>query len=468
MKNGFGKFLFLFWTVCFTVTWSLQAQPANDTLSGIWEGKLHIGSESLKLVLVLSANGDSLSAVLDSPDQYVTDIPVSKISFVRDTLCFSVTSLDCRYVGKMMGDSVVGKFTQYSKRRKLTLHRTTERQLFLRPQEPQPPFPYDSKDLRFACHVENQEIRGTLTLPAVQKAKGVVVLISGSGLQDRDETICAHKPFKLIADHLTRAGYAVFRYDDAPMAVFQRLTTYDFADQVETIIDTLRHRPELQGIPIGLLGHSEGGMVAWIVASRNQKVQFVVSMAGMAIPLHEILLYQVTQDAVQKNLSAEQCNSNVKISDKVYTLVERAKKREKVALAVKDYLQDYAKTLTAEQRAELKLTDADIMQAALNLSSPWMYTLLRIRPEKYMAKVKCPVLALNGEKDKQVEYVQNLAAIRLAMKRNANCTTESFPALNHLFQECETGFYQEYGTIEQTIAPEVLQRIVRWLDETIP
>lgn len=457
----------LFFAICLCANLGVMAQTETASLPGIWEGKLHLGTESLKLVLVISEYEDSLTAVLDSPDQYVTDIPVTSFSYSGDTLRFAVKSIDCRYVGTRVGDSIVGKFTQYSKKKKLILHRTTERQLFLRPQEPQPPYPYDSKDLQFACHVENQDIRGTLTLPAEQSPKAVVVLISGSGCQDRDETACGHKPFKLLADRLTRAGYAVFRYDDAPMAVFQRLNTFDFAAQVETVLDTLSQRAELQKVPIGLLGHSEGGMVAWIVASRNKKVHFAVSLAGMATSLHDVLLYQIEQDADQQNLSLEQRNSNLKISDKVYTLVERSKSREKVATEVKNLLQEYAKPLTPEQRSELKLTDAGIMQACINLSSPWIYTLMHIRPEKYMDKVKCPVLALNGEKDRQVECVSNLAAIRAAMKKNKHCTTESYPDLNHLFQECETGYFHEYGTIEQTIAPYVWQRIIRWLDEEL-
>lgn len=462
-KNKKHLFPILFFAFFVEMTSFSYAQ--SQAFAGIWEGVLHFGPQSLKLVFVASPSADSLTAVLDSPDQYATDIPIDKLVIKGDTLYFDSEDIGVVYTGVRQGDSIVGKFMQRGQRRKLTLRRTTERKLFPRPQEPQEPFPYYQKELEFGYAAGKPNITGTLTLPASGNPKAVAVLISGSGWQNRDEEICGHKPFKLLADALTRAGYAVFRYDDAPARFFQTMTTYDFADQVQVILDTLSQRDDLKSVPIGLIGHSEGGMVAWIVASKSKKVDFVISLAGMGTPLRRVLLYQVMGQSVKEKLPSEQLQSNLQLSDAIYALIEKAKSAEKARSSVRDFLEHYAENLSLEQRKELNLTTEGIMATCLTLGSDWYYALMTIQPEKYMAKVKCPVLALNGDRDTQVDAVENLAAIRTAMKKNSACTTEVLPRLNHLFQECETGYFEEYGDISQTLCPDVWERIISWLEE---
>ena len=456
MKNPL--LLFLLWCWCAL----LPAQTASP--QGVWKGCLHLGNDSLAVVLVLDNHDDTITAVLDSPDQYVTDIPVTEFSLRSDTLIFAVASVGASFRGVWRGDSITGKFRQNGRRFPLVLHPTTHRQLFPRPQEPQEPFPYTQQELTFPYN-ERIDISGTLTLPYWGKPKAVVVLISGSGWQDRDETIMAHKPFKLLADYLTRLGYAVFRYDDAPPAAFQKMNTLDFAEQVKVIVDTLRQESVLQGCPIGLLGHSEGGMVVWIVASERHDLDFVISMAGMGTTLREVLLYQAAENAIQNHFSAEMLRASLMISDETYALVERAKDAPTAARKVSESLHARAAKLTDEERIALNLTDEGILISTQTLVSNWFFTLMHLNPAQYLKKITCPVLALNGELDKQVDAVQNVYAIRDGLKRCPDFTPCILPGLNHLFQECETGYVDEYGLIEQTLSPAFLEQVGKWLDE---
>lgn len=452
-------------SVFFLCTISLYAQSVP--LQGVWKGYLHLGTDSLALVLVVDSQDDSLTAVLDSPDQYVTDIPTTAFSLRGDTLSFAAASLGASFRGVWRGDSIAGKFRQGGRKFPLVLRPTAHRQLFPRPQEPQEPFPYRQCELSFSYHLDHQNINGTLTLPETGRPKAAIVLISGSGWQDRDETVMAHKPFKLLADHLTRKGYAVFRYDDAPPAAFQHMSTLDFAEQVGVIVDTLLQRADLQGCPVGLLGHSEGGMVSWIVASRRHDLAFVISMAGMGTPLKEVLLYQAAEGAVQQHLNVAMLQASLQLSEEVYTLVEKSSNAATAAQKVRERMHDHAEGLSNEQRVQLNLTDEAIEIAVSTLTSHWFFTLMHLKPTQYLKKVTCPVLALNGDRDRQVDAVQNVYAIRDGLKRCPDFTPAILPGLNHLFQECETGYVDEYGLIEQTLSPAFLEQVGKWLDERI-
>ena len=454
------KTLLLFLLGC----WCALLPAQTTSPQGMWKGCLHLGNDSLAVVLVLDNHDDTITAVLDSPEQYVTDIPVTELSLRSDTLTFAAASVGASFRGVWRGDSITGKFRQNGRRFSLVLRPTTHRQLFPRPQEPQEPFPYTHQELTFPYN-ERIDINGTLTLPASGAPKAAIVLVSGSGWQDRDETIMAHKPFKLLADYLTRLGYAVFRYDDAPPAAFQKMNTLDFAEQVKVIVDTLRQETVLQGCPIGLLGHSEGGMVAWMVAAERHDLDFVISMAGMGTTLREVLLYQAAENAIQNHFSAEMLRASLMISDETYALVERAKDAPTAARKVSDYLHARAAQLTDEERIALNLTDEGILISTQTLASNWLFTLMHLKPAQYLKKVTCPVLALNGELDKQVDAVENVYAIRDGLKRCPDFTPCILPGLNHLFQECETGYVDEYGLIEQTLSPAFLEQVGKWLDE---
>ena len=456
------KILFCLLTLLCVLPLSVSAQM--KALIGLWQGKMAVGGDSLTLVLVVERQGDSLNVVLDSPDQYVTDIKVDECFFVNDTLRFSVRDLNAAYVGRYDGQRIKGRFTQYGRRMKLNLSPATERRLFPRPQEPLPPYPYREVELSFPYDIALPPINGTLTLPTDAAPAAVVIMLTGSGRQDRDETIFRHKPFKVIADYLTRRGFAVFRYDDPPYSTFAKQTTFDFARQAQVVFDTLSARPELAGVPVGFLGHSEGGMVAWIAAATQSKTAFVISLAGMGTSISEILLYQNRAIGEKAGLSVAQLRSNDHLNSSIYEIVEKAKTPEAAGKKLDAFFKNYTKKMTEEQRKAAHLTDIEMAAIRAQVISPWMFTLFHIQPVDYLRQVRCPVLALNGDRDLQVEAAANLAGIKAGLLKSPSVTFRTLPGLNHLMQECETGTVKEYGEIEQTMSPQVLERIGEWLD----
>ena len=434
--------------------------------SSMWEGFLHYTKkDSLKLVLVIEQQGDSLSATLDSPDQYAFDIPASRIVFDDQHLSFEVKTLNCRFEGEKTGEDIEGVFTQMGKSLPLVLRHTTERKRLVRPQTPTPPYPYTSKEVSFTDRYTGTAINGTLTLPKSGKPKAIAILVSGSGWQDRDETILGHKPFLVIADALTRQEYAVFRYDDADVRIVNKLTTQDFANQVTVILDSLSQLTELQGIPMGIIGHSEGGLIAWMVAAKDKRVQFIISMAGVGIPMKDIVLEQILQLSVHEKLDIQFIQGTLHLNNKILTIIEKSKNAEAAGDKLTKFLDDYTKEMTLEELKAYHLTPPERVASMRQMLSPWYFYVLKIQPEKYIKKVTCPVLALNGDKDIQVGGVENLRTIQNTLKPNTLSQFKLLPGLNHLFQECDTGFPDEYGEIEQSFSPKALEEIIGWLDK---
>lgn len=454
------KSLFLFLAVIL-LCHILRAQ--STTL--LYNGYLHLGTDSLQLVLVVNQQDDTLSAVLDSPDQFVTDIPINYIRLTSDSLFFACEKLNCHYKGHFLADgSCKGSFTQYGKRKKLTLSPTHERQLFPRPQEPMPPFPYLEEELAIRFEKGGFDITGTLTLPQGETPKALAILVSGSGWQNRDENIFGHKPFKLIADQLTRNGYAVFRYDDAPQAKFAKMTTLDFADMAATIADTLSARDDLRGADIGIIGHSEGALIAWQLAAKRDDIAFVITLAGPARPTSEILLYQSDLILAKSGADAAAIKESHDLNVQIYKAVRKAKNSTQAGEKVFEIVKAKAEKMTEEEKIKAGFTTAGIANMCMQCGSPWFYALMRFQAEPLIQKARCPLLALNGSKDSQVEAESNLAAIAKASKKNADATIHQFEGLNHLFQECESGLLEEYGRIEQTMSPLVLDYILSWLE----
>ncbi|MBQ7551433.1 MAG: alpha/beta hydrolase [Bacteroidales bacterium] len=454
-KRGVYIVFFIFWMV---VSWA-----QDSSISGVWDGYLKLGNDSLRLVLVMDIHGNDVFAVLDSPDQYMTDMPIDEIRFSHDTLKFKEKKYNISYQGVMQSDSSFkGKFTQMGKTRSLILHPHAKRKLFLRPQEPQPPYPYEIRDVQWRTI---PPIEGTLTLPQGQKTRAALILISGSGHQDRDETLMAHKPFKLLADTLTRNGFAVYRYDDAAPLYFKNMTTFDFVEQVQKICDSLAQIPELYQVPIGLLGHSEGGLVACIAASQCDKIQFVVSLAGIAEPIKEILLYQNRVLSEAENLETAQIEKNMTLSKKIYEIMEKAKTKEMAQRKLSDFLLSMTSKMTLEQKTASHLTPTEVLIMQQQLLTPWYYTLFHIKPSLYIKKVKCPILVLNGDKDRQVDAAANLSLFTNYLIANKDVTIRKIQGVNHLFQPCQTGMPSEYGEIEQTFSSSVMTTIIHWLKE---
>lgn len=434
-----------------TLLFLLLAQSAGPV--GTWEGELQAPGAKLRLRLNATAAG---AASLDSLDQGARGIPVEDLKLVDGQLTWRISRLGAAYAGTVSGDGFTGTFTQNGVPMKLDLRKALPAAPPKRPQTPKPPFPYRVEDVRFASRADGVKLAGTLTLPEGAGPHPGVVLISGSGPQDRDETLFEHKPFAVLADALTRRGIAVLRYDDRGTGqsggLFRGATTADFAQDAEGAFDYLRSRKEVAARKSGLAGHSEGGVVAPLVAARRPEVAFVVLLAATGVPGDEVL-YAQGEALLRANQASEAAIAQQRrVQEVIFTAV-------KSGAAAEEVLRQAREKLGASPLVE---------QAVKQASDPWFRSFLSLDPAVALGRVKCPVLALNGGLDRQVLPDQNLPAIEAALKKggNARVAVRRFPRLNHLFQTAETGTVAEYGTIEETIAPVVLETIGDWLLST--
>ncbi len=312
-----------------------------------------------------------------------------------------------------------------------------------------------------------------MTIPTKDGIYPAVILISGSGPQNRDEELFGHKPFLVIADFLTRNGIAVLRYDDRGTAMstgdFNTATTDDFATDVQSAIRYLKTRKEIDKSNIGLIGHSEGGIIAPIVASKTNDVAFIVLLAGTGLRGDQILLLQQKLIGKASGISDEMLQKNELNNKKAFEIVLNSTSTEQLRTELTTYL----KQILMDDPNPLKpkgMSDEEFVQTQVDqIVNPWMQHFLKYDPVPTLMQVKCPVLAIIGEKDLQVPARENLEAIHTALTKggNKNVTVKSLPNLNHLFQECETGAPFEYPNIEQTIAPIALDEILYWLQKQI-
>jgi uncharacterized protein len=443
----------------------------GEGLTGHWQGSLRPGTAPIELRLVLHVTRDekgALKATLDSLDQGSNGIPVSSVALTNGAVRLELAIIKASYDGKLSADGaeIAGRWKQGSLETPLVFKRLATAPKLARPQEPRPPFPYEERAVKFAGGAPDVTLAGTITMP---KGKGPfpgVVLLSGSGAQDRDEALMGHRPFLVLADYLTRHGIAVLRFDDRGYAQstgdYAKATHEDFARDAEAAFQFLRNQPGIDPARVGLCGHSEGATHAAIAAVRDHQVAFVVMLAGIGVPVDQLLRRQ--REEILRVAGIEQVAPAElkKLGDKLFTLLRSGKATKKEVRAV---LEQMAARYTAAQRDAVGFTENAIDQQVAMLTSPWFVTLLAFDPAPTLAKVKCPVLALNGEKDLQVSYRENLGGIRkgLAAGGNHDVTTRALPDLNHLFQHCQTGAITEYGRIEETMSPEVLELVSDWI-----
>jgi pimeloyl-ACP methyl ester carboxylesterase len=446
-----------------------------EVLVGNWVGTLSVppGFELQLVFRVARAEGKPAAATLDVPDQGAKGIPVDTLALDGDEATIGIKAIRGEFKGKRNedGTAMVGKWTQGPITLPLTLKKVDVVPERRRPQMPKPPFPYKAEEVAYPSQADGVTLAGTLTLPEGQGPFPAVLLITGSGPQDRDESILGHKPFLVLADALTRRGIAVLRVDDRGFGRstgnLATATTDDFADDVQGGVAFLRGRSEIDRKAIGLLGHSEGGIIAPIVAARAPgEVAFIVLLAGTGLPGAEIIRVQ----GIDTLKAAGADESTIALQRKAIAAILPIVMAETDPEALKAKLQAAMKPLIEELPEKDRKAMADAVSAdalAGRLDNPWMRHFLAFDPRPTLARVKCSVLALNGELDTQVAYRPNLDEIARALKQGGNdqVTTRSFPKLNHLFQTCQTGAVSEYARIEETIAPEVLTVIGDWIKE---
>jgi fermentation-respiration switch protein FrsA (DUF1100 family) len=444
-----------------------QVQYSSQDITGQWNGVLSVQGTNLRLVFNINKTGDGYTSTMDSPDQGVKAIPVSNTRFDGSKLSLEVSALGALYEGEFKADSIEGTFRQSGMSFPLTLNKTpAELKPVVRPQEPKPPYPYILEDVSFENKTAGVTLAGTLSMPSTGGNFMAVILITGSGPQNRDGEIMGHKPFLIIADYLTRCDIAVLRYDDRGVAKsmgnFSTATTADFADDAESAVAYLKTRKDINPGKIGLIGHSEGGVIAPIVAARSNDVAFIVMLAGTGLRGDALLLSQHEALSRASGTSEDTASKLLNINAKVFDRIVNAKE----TLFPKEIF-DFATGMKAEIEAVVPegVTDNYIKQVAAQVSSQWTQYFLRYDPAPVLEKVKCPVLAVNGSRDLQVPAKENLMAISAALKKggNQNVTVKEYPGLNHLFQESVTGLPTEYASIEQTFSIDVLKDIIDWI-----
>lgn len=446
---------------------AINFSSAQD-ITGQWTGILK--EAQLRLVFNIIKTEKGFITTMDSPDQGVKDIPVTNTNLENSVLKLAIPSAQIEYTGTLKDDAIIGTFKQNGQIFSMNLSKEkVEKEKLVRPQESQKPYPYYTEEVSFKNNSENS-LKGTLSLPAKDGKFPVVVLITGSGPQNRDEELMGHKPFLVIADYLTRNGIAVLRYDERGVGQsegdFRSSTTADFAEDVENAIIYLKTRKEIDIKKMGLIGHSEGGIVASIVASKTKDINFIVLLASTGMSGDKVLLQQQELISSASGISKEEIEKTKKINSELFKLVLNAKDDQTLKMDIEKLLKVNLNEMTDSDTSKKMANDEFISQQVNQLTSKWMRYFLKFDPSVVLEKVDCHVLAVNGAKDLQVAPKENLNAIQNALNKRGNkATIIMFPNLNHLFQECNTGLPIEYGQIEQTFSPFVLDEVTRWIKE---
>jgi pimeloyl-ACP methyl ester carboxylesterase len=436
-------------------------------ITGAWNGSLNLPQGELPLIINISKSGSSYSATMDSPKQGAKDIPVA-IAFEDNNLHITLPAANFDYKATYVNNVFNGTLNQNGNTYKLDLKRGETAKL-KRPQEPVAPYPYHTEEVTFKNDKAGITLAGTLTLPKKEGVFPAVILITGSGGQNRDEELFGHKPFLVLADYLTRKGVAVLRYDDRGVGqsggVFETATTADFATDAQAALNYLQTRREINKKKTGLAGHSEGGAVAAMVAAGNADVAFVVLMAGSNIPGDELMVLQNYMLGKAGGMPEEDLTLLGGINRKLYDVIKLETNPEKMKKGLEVVFNTDLKPLFLSKGIpEAQFNQAMKIQLE-GLLTPWYVSFIKSRPALYLEKIKCPVLALNGDKDLQVAAVANLEAVKRAAEKsgNKNVTVKQMKGLNHLFQEAATGLPAEYETIEQTLSPSVMEEISGWI-----
>jgi len=446
------------------------ADPAG--WAGAWSGLLDVGPMKIRIIFnVARQQPDGYSATIDSPDQNVMGIPVTQVRVRGEKITLSASSIGGVFKGTREQGTIKGAWTQGGRKTPLDLARGAAAAAVNRPQTPKPPFPYDDETVR----IENPQAKGvtlagTLTLPHNVRPAPAVLLISGSGPQDRDEFLLSHRPFAVLADHLARQGIAVLRCDDRGVGEstgdFAAATTRDFASDAAAALAWLRTRPEIAANRIGLIGHSEGGLIAPIVAAEpSHGVAFMVLMAGLGVPGEEIIMLQGDLLSRAAGEPEPAIAAERKVRAEIFAVLKSEPDQEMAAQKLKPIIRAKLEQVPPAQRGSDDQLDQLVQSRIDACNTAWFRFFLTYDPRPGLARVTCPVLALNGEKDLQVDPKQNLPEIVKALKAggNRNVTTIELPGLNHLFQSCTTGSSNEYGSIEETLNPAAMKAISDWL-----
>lgn len=439
----------------------LTAQSKDQILSGV----LQVGGKPIELIFILKEN----KKTLDVPAQYAFDFELTSAEFKDDSLFISLDMMAMKYVGKVYGsiDSISGTYTQGGGSMPLTLFPKPDYKQLERNQKISPPFSYYTADVVFKNKEANIEFAGTITAPDTLGKYPAVILVTGSGPQDRNESLMGHKPFLVIADWLTKNGIVVLRYDDRGVGKskgnFKTGTTMDFAGDASAALNHLATLNFVDKEKIGVIGHSEGGVIAPIVAVKNPNTKFIINLAGTGVSGRDIIIEQSELLAkADSTVNEEHLKMYLELVTQILDGI--IAKPDVAAKQIDSVYTSYMNSLTPEQKESIANQEQFSKKGLFSLATPWFIQFLSLNPSEWLEKVKVPVLALWGSKDLQVPPLQSRQPVENALiKSGAYYEIEVFESMNHLFQKVVTGGISEYATTPTTIEPEVLKRMVEFI-----
>ncbi|MFN3755641.1 MAG: alpha/beta hydrolase family protein [Flavobacterium sp.] len=443
----------------------------SQEITGDWNGILDAGGMKLEIGFTINEKEGKLSGHMDVPKQMASKLPLNKVEFNNGELLLQLAMAGIEYTATLKDKTTFeGTFKQAGQKFPLNLNRgKVNVKKPNRPQEPKAPFPYSIEEISFINPIEKNKLSGTLTLPEGKGPFPAAILISGSGQQNRDSEVFGHKPFWVIADYLSRNGIAVLRFDDRGVGDsdgdLEHATSENFADDVIGGIQFLMTRKDIHPKKIGLIGHSEGGMIAPIAASKSKEVAWMVLMAGLGTSGEKVLMDQTELISRASGLSEEQIAVSLKSNNVLYDIIKNVEdlnhRKEQLFMGLKESYDSNPQTAELEEIQKNQLIEVQLNM----ISSPWFAYFLNYQPEKFLTGFKKPVLVINGTLDLQVPYEANTQGIKQALEKGGNkkVTVTIFEKMNHLFQKSETGNLSEYEEIETTFEPEALEEILSWI-----
>jgi hypothetical protein len=463
---------------CLLVTVLVASASALDkkSLVGTWSGELNVAGMKMPISFNINDSTGTLTATMDSPSQGAFGVPMDTVRINGDTLRIVMVMYAGKYEGVVASDGhkISGTWFQGGMALELNLEKSEKAaQRVARPQEPTKPYPYIEEEVTFENKEAGITLAGTFTKPSSGEPFTAVLLITGSGLQDRDETLLGHKPFLVLADYLTRQGLAVLRVDDRGVGKSTgdpaRATSKDFAGDVKAGIAYLKTQKCVNPTRIGLAGHSEGGIIAPMVAAESRDVAFMVLMAGTGIAGDTLMKLQGKLIGLAEGNNPSLVEANTRLQGMMFRIVEEESDSAKAETRLRQAFRDWKSGLDSTTASDFAQLDSTQFELQIRLTmSPWLKFFLSYDPIPALKKVKCPVLAINGDKDLQVPADYNLPPIEQALKAggNKNYKVVKLEGLNHLFQHSKTGAVTEYGAIEETFAPEAMELIASWIKST--
>jgi dienelactone hydrolase len=432
----------------------------SQEFEGDWTGKILIQGFPLTLDYHISKNENGFTATMDSPDQKSFGNKVKEVIVDGNEINLNFPEYKIFTKLNYKNDSLIGDYVQFGKVYPISLSRKTgESKGINRPQEPKAPFTYQIEEVKFKNTKDKINLAGTLTYPNGAGPFPTVILITGSGGQNRDEELFNHKPFWIIADYFAKNGIATLRYDDRGIAQsegnFAASTSEDFAEDAKAGIDFLKTHSKVNASKLGIVGHSEGGMIAPMIAAADNSIGFIVLLAGPGIPIDELMIIQNNEVSKTAGIAESIIKENAALNQKCYAIIKTEKDLTKTKSKLRKLL------------SKNKMAESDIQNTINLVCSPWFRYFIQYNPKISLDKVKCPVLAINGDKDIQVTAKENLAGIEGALKKagNQNYEIKLVENKNHMFQTTQKLGIDEYFENEETFAPDVLKLMLDWINK---